>query len=83
MTQIHEKITHIIDDRLNVVVGILAYYARGRGFDSRTVLHSIQKNMYVFTKKNVYKYVLIRYLESTTQALSAYFGLDSRECNCL
>jgi hypothetical protein len=26
-------------------------------------------NMYVFTKKNVYKYVLIRYLESVTQAL--------------
>jgi hypothetical protein len=25
--------------------------------------------MYVFTKKNVYKYVLIRYLESVTQAL--------------
>jgi hypothetical protein len=26
-------------------------------------------NMYIFTKKNVYKYVLIRYLESVTQAL--------------
>jgi hypothetical protein len=26
-------------------------------------------NMYVFTKKNVYKYVFIRYLESITQAL--------------
>jgi hypothetical protein len=26
-------------------------------------------NMYVFTKKNVYKYVLIRYLDSVTQAL--------------
>jgi hypothetical protein len=26
-------------------------------------------NMYVFTKENVYKYVLIRYLESITQAL--------------
>jgi hypothetical protein len=25
--------------------------------------------MYIFTKKNVYKYVLIRYLESITQAL--------------
>jgi hypothetical protein len=25
--------------------------------------------MYVFTKKNVYKYVLIRYLEFVTQAL--------------
>jgi hypothetical protein len=41
--------------------------------------------MYVFTKKNVCKYVLIRYLESVTQALfiSAYYGLDSRECKCL
>jgi hypothetical protein len=38
-------------------------------------------NMYVFTKENVYKYVFIRYLEFITQ--SAYFGLDSRECNCL
>jgi hypothetical protein len=26
-------------------------------------------NMYVFTKKNVYKYVFISYLESITQAL--------------
>jgi hypothetical protein len=26
-------------------------------------------NMYVFTTKNVYKYILIRYLESITQAL--------------
>jgi hypothetical protein len=25
------------DGRYSVVVGILAYYARGRGFDSRTV----------------------------------------------
>jgi hypothetical protein len=27
----------IVDGRCGVVVGILAYYARGRGFDSRTV----------------------------------------------
>jgi hypothetical protein len=40
-------------------------------------------NMYVFTKK-IYKYVFIRCLDSITQALiSAYFGLDSRECKCL
>jgi hypothetical protein len=26
----------VIDGRCGVVVGILAYYARGRGFDSRT-----------------------------------------------
>jgi hypothetical protein len=41
-------------------------------------------NMYEFTKKNVCKYVFIRYLESITQALiSAYFRLDRRECKCL
>jgi hypothetical protein len=41
--------------------------------------------MYIFAKK-MYKsvYILIRYLESITQAyISAYFGLDSRECECL
>jgi hypothetical protein len=32
-------------------------------------------NMYVFTKKNVYKYILVRYLESIKQALQ--FTLDS------
>jgi hypothetical protein len=31
----------------------------------------LQKKMYV---------IFIRYLESITQAISAYFGLDSREC---
>jgi hypothetical protein len=64
--------------RRGVVVGILAYYARGRGFDSRTVQTVECMNMsvcigsgyfYVFTKKNVYKYILIRYLESITQTL--------------
>jgi hypothetical protein len=75
------------DDRLGVVMGILAYYASGRGFDSRTVhtfvcsctqmyaslfvlgLGVSMNNMYVFTKKNVYKYVFIRYLKSIIQAL--------------
>jgi hypothetical protein len=28
------------------------------------------------TKKNVYEYVFIRYQDSVTQAISAYFGLD-------
>jgi hypothetical protein len=68
---------------------------RSRGFDSRTVQTFVCMNMSVvlglgvsiynmcvFTKK-VHKYVLIRYLESITQAVSAYFGLDSRECKCL
>jgi hypothetical protein len=27
---------YLIDGQYGVVVGILAYYARGRGFDSRT-----------------------------------------------
>jgi uncharacterized membrane protein (DUF441 family) len=69
------------DGQFGVVVGILAHYARGRGFDSRTVqtfvcmnmlfvlgLGVSMYNMYLFTKK-VYKYVLIRYLDSITQAL--------------
>jgi hypothetical protein len=69
-------------DLAYLVVGILACYARGRGIDSRTVQTYVCMNMpacvgsecfyykmYVFTEKNAYKYVLIRYLESITQAL--------------
>jgi hypothetical protein len=72
----------LLDGRFGVVVGILAYYARGRGFDSRTVQTYVcmnmsvcigsgclHYNMYGFTKTNVYKYILIHYLESITQAL--------------
>jgi hypothetical protein len=63
------------------VVGILAYYARDRGFDFRTVQTFVCMNMSVclygsgyfyvecIYKKNVYKYVFIHYLESITQAL--------------
>jgi hypothetical protein len=64
------------------VVGILAYYSRGRAFDSRIVQIFVcmnmsvcigpgvsMYNMYVFTKNNVYKYVLMHYLESITKAL--------------
>jgi hypothetical protein len=69
-----------IDGRCGGVVGILAYHARGRGFDSHTAqtfvcinivlgLGVSMYNMYVFTEKNVYKYVFIRYIESITQAL--------------
>jgi hypothetical protein len=78
----HRPLTHRVVGRCSVVVGILAYYARGREFDSRTVqtfvcmnclfglgLSISMYNMYVFTKKKVYKYTLIRYLESITQAL--------------
>jgi hypothetical protein len=32
---------------------------------------------------HINKYILIRYLDSIAQALSAYFGLESRECKCL
>jgi hypothetical protein len=41
--------------------------------------------MYVFTKKNVYKYLYINPLPRihNTSLISAYFGLDSRECKCL
>jgi hypothetical protein len=55
---------YFLDGRFGVVVEILAYYARGRGFDSRTVqtfvctnmfvgLGVSMYNMYVFTKKKV------------------------------
>jgi hypothetical protein len=37
----------IVDGRLGVVVGILTYYARGRGFDSRTVQTFERINMSV------------------------------------
>jgi hypothetical protein len=63
------------DGRCGVVVGILAYYARGRGFDSLHE-HVCMYWVWVFLciicmylQKKVYKYVLIRYLESITQAL--------------
>jgi hypothetical protein len=60
------------DCRCGVVVGILAYHARGRGFDSRTVQLLVRMNMSVCIGSGcfyVYKYVFIRYLESITQAL--------------
>jgi hypothetical protein len=37
----------VIDGRCGVVVGILAYYARGCGFDSRTVQIFVCMNMSV------------------------------------
>jgi hypothetical protein len=50
---------YVIDGRCGVVAGILAYHARGRVFDSRTVQTFVcihmscvsMYNMYVFTKK--------------------------------
>jgi hypothetical protein len=76
-----KNILFISDGRCGVVVGILAYYARGRGFDSHTVQTFVCMTMSVLLglgvsinticiyKKYVYKYVLIRYLESITLAL--------------
>jgi hypothetical protein len=68
------------DGRCGVVVKILDHYAKGRGFDSRTVQTFVCMNMSacigygcfsicMYLQKKVYKYVLIRYLESITQAL--------------
>jgi hypothetical protein len=64
------------------VVRILAYNARGLGFESRTVetfvhepclfvlvLGDSMYNMYVLTKKKVRVSIFICYLESITQAL--------------
>jgi hypothetical protein len=72
----------LFDGRFGVVVGILAYYARGRKFDSRTVqTFCVHENVCLYwvwvflciicmyLQKNVYNYVFIRYLESITQAL--------------
>jgi hypothetical protein len=57
----------LFDGRCGVVVRILAYYAKGRGFDSRTVQTFVCMNMSVCVyTKNVHKYVIIRYLESIT-----------------
>jgi hypothetical protein len=41
--------TGYFDGRCGVVVGILAYYARGRGFDSRTVQTFVCMNMSVLS----------------------------------
>jgi hypothetical protein len=68
------------DGQCGVAVGILAYYARGRGFDSRTVQTYVCLYwVWVFLciicmylqKKSVckYEYVFIRYLKSIKQAL--------------
>jgi hypothetical protein len=64
------------DGRSGVVVGILAYYARGHRFDFRTVQTFVCTNMSVcigsgcLCKTCIYKkkYVFILYIESITQA---------------
>jgi hypothetical protein len=49
------------DDRFGVVVGILAYSARGRGFDSRTVQSFVCINMSICIRSECFyvKYVCI------------------------
>jgi hypothetical protein len=83
----------IIRRPIGAMVRTLTYCARGRGFNSRTVqtLHEhvclywvwvfSTYSMYVFTKKKYTSSVI--YPLSTnrnTSLISAYFGLDKREC---
>jgi hypothetical protein len=89
------EVNGIRDGRCGEVVGILAYYARGRGFDSRTVQTFVWMNMSVcigsgcfyiicmyLQKKSTYLSMYIYSLRTihNTSHVSAYFGLDSREC---
>jgi hypothetical protein len=72
----------MVDGRCGVEVGTLADYARGRGFDS---LHSA--NICVHEQVCLYWVwvflcIICMYLHNTS-LISAYFGLDSRECKCL
>jgi hypothetical protein len=43
----------------------------------------MQKYVFVIFKQSIEVCIFIRYLESITQALNAYFGLDKREGQCL
>jgi hypothetical protein len=80
--------------RCGVVVGILAYYARGRGPHSTNIcVHEhvclywvwvfLCYNMYVFTKQSIYVSINPLSRFHNTSLISSYFGLDSRECKCL
>jgi hypothetical protein len=55
------KVALTFDGRLGGVVGILAYYARGCGFDSRTVQTFVCMNMSVCVGSGCFyvKYVCI------------------------
>jgi hypothetical protein len=74
------------DGRLGVVVGILAYYVRGRGFDSRTMLIFVCMNIslcigsgcfYVCFYKKIHTKVCIYPLSKihNTNPTNAYFDL--------
>jgi hypothetical protein len=74
-----KPIAVLFDGRCGVVMGLLSYYARGRGFPHSANIcvheHVCLYWVWVFLciiciyKKNVYKYVFIRYLNSIIQAL--------------
>jgi hypothetical protein len=66
-------------------IGILAYYARGRGYDSRTVQTFVCMNMSVCIESECFHVCIFNPLSRihNTSLISAYFGLDSRECKCL
>jgi hypothetical protein len=55
-----------LDGRCGVVVAILAYYAKGRGFDSRTVKKIVGMNMFVFgldvSMYNMYVFTKKKYM---------------------
>jgi hypothetical protein len=72
--------TSSTEGRFGVVVGIFAFYERGRGFPHSANIcvheHVCLYLVWVFLRiicmylqKYIYKYVFIRYLESIAQAL--------------
>jgi hypothetical protein len=79
------------------VVGILAYYAIDRGFDSRTEQTFVRMNMSVcigsgcfyvsyvciYKKKYISMYIYPLSRIHNTGLVSPYFGLDNRDFECL
>jgi hypothetical protein len=59
------------DGRFGVVVGIFAYYARGRGFDSRTVQTFVYMNISVCIGSGCF-YVIIRMYLQKKMYISMY-----------
>jgi hypothetical protein len=63
--QPRRQIGQTIDGLCSVVVGIVAYYARGRGFDSRTVQTFVCMNMSVVglgVSMHMYEFTKIIYI---------------------
>jgi hypothetical protein len=83
----------VVDSRFGVVVGILAYYARSRGFDLRTIC--VRENiclywiwmflciMCMYLQKKKYRSMFIRFLYRlhNTSLIQAYFWLFNLELN--